>query len=111
MSAELPRGVRDCNPGNLRHGQPWDGLAAEQADPSFCTFVSPAYGIRAMCIVLLAYQERHGLKTLRQMISRWAPAGDNNSPLVYAQTVAKFMRVGRDDVLNLRDAAVLSKMG
>ena len=38
------RGIRNHNPGNIRHGEQWQGLAKEQTDPSFCVFISNEYG-------------------------------------------------------------------
>lgn len=72
------RGIRNHNPGNIEHGDPWQGLADEQPDPRFCTFKSPKWGIRAMARVLITYQDKHGLNTVRDIISRWAPAPENN---------------------------------
>ena len=33
---KLPRGIRNKNPGNIKLGTAWDGLADEQSDPVFC---------------------------------------------------------------------------
>lgn len=74
-----PRGIRGRNPGNIRHGSDWQGLAAEQPDPSFCTFVSPEYGIRAIARILQNYQDKHGLRTPTAIISRWAPPNENDT--------------------------------
>ena len=35
---KLPRGIRNKNPGNIKLGTEWDGLASEQSDPTFCIF-------------------------------------------------------------------------
>ena len=35
---KLPRGIRNKNPGNIKLGTDWDGLADEQSDPVFCVF-------------------------------------------------------------------------
>ena len=110
----LPRGVRNNNPGNIRKGIPWDGLASEQDDSAFDQFISPQYGIRALAKLLLAYQDFHGLRTLERMCARWAPASDNNDPLAYAQAVAQSMArdlghpVGVRDPLILHDHQLLS---
>lgn len=61
----IPRGIRNNNPGNIRHSDQWKGLTPEQPDPDFCTFSTPEYGIRAMGVILLNYQRKHGLKTIR----------------------------------------------
>ena len=36
---KLPRGIRNKNPGNIKLGTDWDGLANEQSDPTFCVFL------------------------------------------------------------------------
>ncbi len=97
-----PRGIRNNNPGNIRHGQKWDGLAPMQGDPAFATFVSPEYGIRAMAKLLLNYQSRNGLKTVRQIIDRWAPPNENNTA-AYVQHVADRIGVGPDDPIVVAD--------
>ena len=55
------RGERNNNPGNIRHGSKWQGLSAQQTDPSFCQFVSPEYGIRAIYKLLQTYQKKYEL--------------------------------------------------
>ena len=47
--AELPRGIRNHNPGNIDKGADWEGLADDQSsDSRFCVFKDPVWGIRAM---------------------------------------------------------------
>ena len=76
----LPRGIRNHNPGNLRRSaDPWQGLAAEQSDAEFFQFASAKWGIRALARTLIAYQDRVGLKTIKQMIGRWAPPNENDT--------------------------------
>ena len=59
VGADHLRGVRNNNPGNIRVGDDWVGLAksdemtAWQAkEQEFCVFSEPKYGIRAMCKIL-----------------------------------------------------------
>lgn len=86
MLTTVSRGIRNCNPGNIRKGQAWKGLAATQTDDSFDQFVSPEYGIRAIEIILLAYQNR-GLDSITKMISTWAPNNENDTQ-AYINVVA-----------------------
>jgi len=73
-----PLGVRNNNPGNVRDtGTQWQGLTG--ADAGFCVFDTPQNGIRCLAKVLIAYQAKHGLTTLRQMIGRWAPESENDT--------------------------------
>lgn len=98
----IPRGIRNNNPGNIRHGDKWKGLAPIQGDPDFCTFISPEYGIRAMAVLLLNYQRKQGLQTVRQIISRWAPPTENNTE-AYIRHVAERLGVGPDEPIVIAD--------
>jgi hypothetical protein len=75
----LPRGIRNHNPGNIDRGRdPWRGMAADQSgDPRFVCFEGPEWGVRAIVRVLRSYRDRHGLRTVRGIISRWAPPAEN----------------------------------
>lgn len=96
------RGLRNNNPGNIRHGADWDGLAPDQTDPAFCCFVSPEYGIRAMARIFSNYQLRHGLRTVRELISRWAPPVENDTD-AYAAHVAEALGVDPDEPVDVRE--------
>lgn len=73
-----PLGIRNNNPGNVRdNGTQWQGQIG--ADAGFCVFDTPQNGIRCLAKVLLAYQGKHGLTTLRGMIARWAPDTENDT--------------------------------
>ncbi|VFQ47401.1 structural protein [Desulfoluna butyratoxydans] len=95
---EATRGIRNNNPGNIRHGDNWDGLAKVQPDPAFCLFKTPEYGIRAMARVLTNYQRRHGIKTVRGIITRWAPPKENDTD-AYVDHVAQVVGVDPDEPL------------
>lgn len=95
-----PRGIRNNNPGNIELGDPWQGLAPQQTDGRFAQFTSPEYGIRAMAKVLGNYQTRHGLTTPREMIGRWAPAGENDVN-AYVSSVARRSGLNPDAPVNL----------
>lgn len=95
-----PRGIRNNNPGNIELGDPWQGLSGQQTDGRFAQFNSPEYGIRAMGRVLNTYQTKHGLKTPREIIARWAPAGENNVG-AYVNSVARHSGLDPDQPVNL----------
>lgn len=103
------RGERNNNPGNLRHGEPWHGLAPDQPDADFCTFSEPEDGIRALAKNLLNYQLRHGLNTVTQIVERWAPPNENDTN-AYVNSVASKMGVGPDAPLDLKDPVVLEDL-
>lgn len=96
MRHETPRGIRNYNPGNIRHapGVRWQGMAAVQADPDFVSFVGPHWGIRAIARVLITYQDKRRAKdgsridSVREIVERWAPPSENNTP-AYTLAVAR----------------------
>jgi hypothetical protein len=107
----VPRGLRLNNGGNIRHSEAvWMGQAAAQPDPSFVSFTAPVFGIRALARVLLAYQRRHGLRTLQEIVARWAPPSDSNDTDAYVRDVAGELAIGPDQEINLENAAVLGKL-
>lgn len=92
--AVTSRGVRLCNPGNIRYGAAWLGLAKQQPDADFCTFIAPEYGIRAMMVIFGTYAKR-GLKTVQAIITAWAPVTENDTA-AYIAAVRK--AIGKDSV-------------
>ncbi len=83
-----PRGIRNNNPGNLKKSDTqWQGLADTQTDGTFFVFKTPLYGIRALARTLIAYQVKHSLRTIRQIIGRWAPALENDT-VAYIKAVS-----------------------
>ncbi|QHJ76725.1 MAG: hypothetical protein [Bacteriophage sp.] len=103
-----PRGIRNNNPGNIRWGDDWRGLVpyAQRTDKSFCQFTAPEYGIRAMIIILRNYQRKRGLKTVADIINRWAPPVENNT-LAYINSVAKSVGVKPDQAIDVMDSRVM----
>lgn len=108
MRSGQPRGIRNNNPGNIRWGENWQGLAKDgkKKDPSFCVFTEPKWGIRALCKVLLTYYRRHDLDTVRGIINRYAPTNENDTS-AYMKHVAELLGVGVDDKINVLDVNVM----
>jgi hypothetical protein len=100
------RGYRNRNPGNIEHSpaNKWLGLADPPSDGRFCRFVSHEHGIRALAVLLQAYQDRHGLRTVRAIISRFAP-GHENPTEAYVTAVARRMGVGREAAIDVHAPA------
>ena len=103
---QKPKGIRRNNPGNLEWGSPWQGLADKADWPAdrFAAFIDPAYGIRAIAMTLITYQDKRKAKdgskidSIREVIERWAPSSDNNNVPAYAKSVAALLDgVGPDD--------------
>lgn len=76
---KLPRGLRNNNPLNIRLGADWLGLQKRSADKEFCKFRTMPYGYRAAFKVLRTYYDIHGCRSLRRIITRWAPPSENDS--------------------------------
>lgn len=78
VDTDMARGLRNNNPLNIRkNNTKWQGLAEEQKDKSFFTFVAPEWGYRAALRTLQNYNRVHGLTTIRQWVNRWAPPCEN----------------------------------
>jgi len=109
-----PRGIRNFNPGNLRLGQPWLGLVKNPEEKQFCTFESAAFGIRALCRLLMTYhrpveQKGYGLNTVRDIIDRYAPDIENDTS-AYVYHVAERLDVGINQTIDLTDPAVMHEL-
>ena len=110
MTDELPRGVRNNNPGNIdRDGTPWEGLSPQQTDPRFCIFSSAEYGIRALALTLETYEDVHKLTTLRGWIDRWAPPVENDSAAYLVDVVAR-SGVGSDTPISIHDLSLAARV-
>ncbi len=89
----MTRGIRNNNPGNIRHGASrWQGMSDAQTDPDYVQFNDPVYGIRAMAKLLKNYQLKYGLNTIRGLITRWAPPSENITG-AYVDNVAHIVGV------------------
>lgn len=66
------------NPGNIRYNaaNQWQGQTGSQN--GFCVFDTLADGVRAMGILLTNYYQS-GLQTITQIISKYAPASENDT--------------------------------
>jgi hypothetical protein len=97
------RGIRNNNPGNIRHSNAqWDGMRATQTDSAFVQFTSPVWGVRALAKLLFNYERLYGLNTVRGIISRWAPSNENNTD-AYVFVVANALGVQPDGPLNMAE--------
>ena len=111
---EIPRGIRNNNPLNIRRSSArWTGLIVAPSsspeggenkaqasvgthyDAEFCQFESMFYGFRAAFKLLFSYYYKHGLRTVKGIINRWAPSSDGNDCNVYAKFVLNYM-CGKD---------------
>ncbi len=103
------RGIRNNNPGNIRKGEKWQGLAETQNDSSFLVFKSPEWGIRALCRILRNYQKKYGLSDIRSIINRYAPPAENDTD-GYIYSVCLALGVKDYTPVNLLDDNILLKL-
>lgn len=84
------RGVRNRNPRNIDYNPANQWQSQLKLDPAiekrFARFDLPENGIRALGKLLLTYQRKHGLKTVKAIINRWAPSVENDTD-AYVRTV------------------------
>lgn len=104
-----PRGIRNNNPGNLRHSKnAWKGMSNEQTDKDFVQFDSPVMGLRALMRLLIGYDQR-GFSTVLAIISRYAPSSENNTT-AYVQSVCRETGYRPADVLDFTREETLIKL-
>ncbi len=100
-SNTLSRGLRNCNPGNIRHdGVKWQGERTPSTDTAFKQFTTLAYGYRAMLRLLQNYSRLHGCHTIRAMVNRWAPPVENDTR-AYIATVSRLTGIDADCRLDI----------
>lgn len=76
---DLPRGMRNNNPLNIRHTYVyWRGEVSEP-NAIFCRFKSNIYGLRAGLKLIFNYNQLYGINTLERLIARWAPSCENST--------------------------------
>lgn len=96
-----PRGLKNNNPGNIRiNSDHFDGEIIPSQDSQFKQFESMPYGYRAMFKILSNYYRKYNLKTIRLMISRWAPPSENVTE-GYIARVSEWSGIGTDVVLDI----------
>lgn len=97
---ELPRGLRNNNPGNIRiNNDLYQGEVRPSRDNEFKQFKTMAYGYRAIYRTLLTYYRIYRLETIRQMISRWAPPEENKTD-AYIKAVSDYAGIPADDLIS-----------
>lgn len=105
----LPRGIRNNNPGNIKIGvKPWRGQVGVD-ERGFVKFDDAENGLRAMGVILGNYHKLRGLSTIRQFFGRYAPAKENDVDS-YVDDVAKRCGVGADEPYDLADEGKMARL-
>lgn len=101
----LPLGLRNRNPGNIRIGPiAWQGQIGE--NKGFAVFDTMRNGLRALVRLLLIYQDRYGINTVRKTIERWAPSTENNTE-AYIAAACAVLECKPDDKFNFHNTDFL----
>lgn len=106
---QIPRGIRNNNPLNIRIGNVWLGEVAAPTDPDFEQFVGMEYGLRAGFVLLRRYIRHYGKDTIRSIISTWAPSTENNTE-AYIQRVASSMNIDADEPIRYEDEKTMCQL-
>lgn len=95
--------TRNNNPLNIRFSanNQWAGKGGDNGS-GFEQFDTPDHGFRAG-LKLMRNHINNGNDTLSSLISKWAPTGDHNDPVQYAQSVSQQTGIPVDAKLNPDD--------
>lgn len=111
MQKQLPRGIRNNNPLNIRiSGTPWQGKVTNNTDGTFEQFTSLEYGIRAALVNIRTYIKRDHICNITQIISRWAPRSDRNNIKAYIEVVCSRANLTATEVLKYNDKNKLCRL-
>ncbi len=95
--------VRSNNPGCLMYFDDWQGLdKIRSVKGKIAYFTDSTMGIRAQVKLLLSYYNKRGLKTIEQIMNRYAPSSENNTS-GYIKRLSNLMKVGSTADLNLNE--------
>lgn len=101
----MSRGYRNFNPGNIRQSDvAYTGEVEPSKDPAFKQFRTMSLGYRAMFVLLHTYSVKYHLKTLREMIERYAPPTENNTTeyVNFVSSRTKVADISTVDTMNER---------
>jgi hypothetical protein len=111
MATKSTLGIRNKNYLNVKNNpsNPWKGSISTDSR-GHAKFSDPAWGIRAAIMVLRTYWFTYRLRTVAQILSRWAPSSDTigsivgapaNSPVEYTRFVCGRMGFAANQPLRL----------
>jgi hypothetical protein len=76
-------------------------MSAQQTDSQFCQFETMAWGWRAAFRLLTrTYYHEYRLYTIRAIVSRWAPACENNTS-AYIANVSRLTGIAPDEPIGI----------
>ncbi len=103
----MSRGLRNCNPGNIRNSSTvWIGEVVPSQDNTFKQFKSMAYGYRALIKLLQNYRKLYNKQTITEFIQRWAPPKENDTS-AYINRVCREMQVSATYIPDIEDRKIM----
>lgn len=106
---QIPRGIRNNNPLNIRIGNTWLGEVDHPTETQFEQFVSIEFGLRAAFLILRRYIRRYNLNTVQLIVSRWAPETENKTQS-YINTVANKINIDPTAQIAYEDKETMIKL-
>jgi len=104
-------GIRNNNWLNVRYSPNNDWIGQTGSDSSdYAQFQNPVYGIRAADKVLENYKNIHGINTVADTISRYAPPSDDNPTDNYINYVSNRLGVAPNDSIDLSNPNTRASM-
>lgn len=104
------KNMRNNNPGNIRYGD-WaknHGAIGKDKD-GFAVFPDKDMGSRAMDTLLKRYIEKDGRKTVRSIVSKYAPPSENDTES-YIARVSKKLGVKDNDSLDSKNPKLMAEL-
>lgn len=108
-TTNVPRGIRNNNPLNIRIGNVWLGESTNPTDPCFEQFTSMLYGLRAGFILLRRYIRHYKRTTIPAIIAAWAPASENNTT-AYVSAVCRNSGISKSAQLDYFDKVTMCRL-
>jgi len=107
MNEKIPRGYRNNNPTNIRKNEfTYPGEIVPSTDKSFKQFKSREYGYRAALALLKNSYIPKGYNTITKIITRWAPAKDNNNTAAYISDVCQLTGLTPGEVISSKEQLI-----
>lgn len=106
---KIPRGIRNCNPLNIRIGNTWLGERPHPDETEFEQFVSMKYGIRAGFVILRRYIRRYKRDCISAIIKSWAPASENDTQ-AYIDRVCLLTKMDENEPIKFEDKEAMVKL-
>lgn len=100
-----PRGIRNNNPGNINYVGQTGATRESGPNGRFAVFQTAEQGLSALANQLRLYARR-GINTVRDIIAKWAPPGENNTQ-AYIARVSKSLGVSATQSIDVNDPRIM----